>query len=188
MSPFRALATVLALLALITGHTAVLTRIDGWPGVGAVLAPILVAVGWRYGIVAALGLGLGAGMTLDLMPPAAGALGASGVALALTGAAGAWLLRHEQRLWPAVSVAAGAAGLAAIASPLLGAVLGDPRSGLTFSTIPVVLILAAAVALVVLPAHRPARARVPMPVAGAAVFAVVGPGRLRALAGGRSAA
>lgn len=94
-----------------------------WPDAPVLTLALVVAAAWTSGPAVAAIAGFGGGLLLDLVPPAAHPLGQWAVVFAVLGYALALLLRHEERLLPALLITAGAAAMLPIAFALLGETL-----------------------------------------------------------------
>lgn len=113
------LGVLLVLAAL--AHSTLPATVAWWPAVPVLTLALVVAVAWTAGPTAGALAGFGGGLLLDLVPPAAHPLGQWAVVFAVLGYGLALVLRHEERLVPALVVT----GAAAAAVPVLYSLLGE---------------------------------------------------------------
>jgi rod shape-determining protein MreD len=157
MTRGRAIRLGLLLVAAAVAQSCLPATVSWWPEVPVLTLALVVAVAWTSGPAVAAIAGFGGGLLLDLVPPAAHPLGQWAVVFAVVGYVLAALLRHEERLAPAVLVTAAAAAALPAGFALLGETLRQTAVDLTVAGSASAFVWGLFAACLTLPAARRAR-------------------------------
>jgi rod shape-determining protein MreD len=156
VSRARALRLAVLILASTLAQATLPATVSWWPAAPALTLALIAAIAWTDGPEAGAVAGFGAGLLLDVVPPAAHPIGQWAAVLAALGYLFALLLRHEERLVPVLLVAAGTVALAPVLYALLGVTLGQ-TANLGVGSVVAAAGWGLAAALLVLPSARAKR-------------------------------
>lgn len=157
MSRARALRLALLIVLSVIAQASLPGVLSWWPVAPALTMALIAAIAWTDGPEAGAVAGFGAGILLDVVPPAAHPIGQWAVVLAALGYLFAIVLGHEERLVPVLLVAGGTVALAPALYALVGVTLGQTASVVDVRSTAEAAGWGLAAALLVLPSARAKR-------------------------------
>lgn len=125
MTRARAIRLGVLLVATAMLHASMPAVVSWWPAAPAFALALIVAAAWTAGPAVGALAGFGAGLMLDVVPPAAHPIGLWAIVLAVLGYTAAVVLHHEERLVPALLTVAMAVALAPLLYALIAVTLNQ---------------------------------------------------------------